>query len=321
MCNCLARPATGISASQDSRSGLRGGPRALILARHGATNALGAWKFIATSAVWRAACPKKWKRCFLLPIRKCSDYNEVSSVAKSWFGQTQTVLTPTPSFGVDAVSLPDDEIRDPQDNPEPNEAEEGLTEDLPGSFSGLEADVSDESLFDSELFGAAGVADESPVGDDTDLAAATAGETDETLEFAAPAEMESGIGFEAMAPTGEAGEESESSIDESEPSADGFLAGLADGAGDFAIEGAEEGSDEGEEETDETQRKQPGKRIQRLVAAVGGTDPYTVLMGIALLALLFGILFFYLELATYDFDIGAEKAKQLVGSLGLGWLL
>lgn len=218
------------------------------------------------------------------------------------------------------MSLPDDEIRDPQDNLEPDEAEEGLTEDSPGSFSGVEADVSDESLFDSELQGAEGVAEESLVGDDADLTAAPADETDETLEFAAPAEMESGIGFEAMEPTGEAAEESESSIDESEPSTDGFLAGLAGDAGDFAIEGAEAESAEDEEDVEEDERKQPGKRVQRVLAAVGGTDPYTVLMGIALLALLFGILFFYLELATYDFDIGAEKAKQLVGSLGLGWL-
>ncbi len=216
------------------------------------------------------------------------------------------------------MSLPDDEIRDPQENPKPDEAEEGLIENLPGSFSGLEADVSGESLFGSELLDAEGVADESPVSNDADAVASPADESDETLEFAAPAEMESGIGFEAMEPTGEAGEESE-------PSGDEFLAGLGDGVGGFAIDKADDDSvqdekDAEEEDAEEDEKKQSGKRVQRVLAAVGGTDPYTVLMGIALLALLFGVLFFYLELANYDFDIGAEKAKQLIGSLGLGWL-
>ncbi|MDY0169640.1 MAG: hypothetical protein RBS80_24065 [Thermoguttaceae bacterium] len=216
------------------------------------------------------------------------------------------------------MSLPDDETREPDDFLIPEE-DNG---DLPDEQLGFTGDPEAEPDFakDPDADFSMGIepdAEDVPVADEAEVAAAPADGIDETLEFAAPAEMESGIGFDSIAPEGDAAEEP------GEGAGENILAGLGglpEEAGEFALdEGGEELGEE--DELEDESGKKPAKRAQRILAAIGGSDPYTVLMGIALLALLFGILFFVLELSAYNFDIGAERAKQLVGSLGFGWLL
>lgn len=49
------------------------------------------------------------------------------------------------------------------------------------------------------------------------------------------------------------------------------------------------------------------------------TSPYTVLLGLSLLALLIGALFFVLELRLYNYDMGAKEAKQRVMAPSASW--
>ena len=242
------------------------------------------------------------------------------------------------------MSFPDDETRDPLDNQQPEEFEAGTPDDS----MGLDEDFAEQSRFDAEM---PDLDDMPEISDDGfgDVSGATADGVDETVEFAAPAETESGIAFQAMGMDEESAvvagvDESEESLDFAAPAesesgiafqatgieeegeggeGDDFLAGIAEDMGDFGAAKVDvETSKEEDINVDEEEEKQPaGKRVQKVLAAVAGTDPYTVLMGIALLALMCGVLFFYLELSAYDFDIMAEKAKQLVGAVNLGWLL
>ncbi len=216
------------------------------------------------------------------------------------------------------MSLPDDETREPDDflTSEEDNA------DLPGEQLGFtgdpeaEPDVAKDPDADFSM-GIEPDAEDVPVADEAEVAATPADGIDETFEFAAPAEMESGIGFDSIAPEGDAGEEPGEAAGEEILAG---LGGLSEEADEFSLDKGDEEASE-EEELEDEGGKKPAKRAQRILAAIGGSDPYTVLMGIALLALLFGILFFVLELSAYDFDIGAERAKQLVGSLGFAWLL
>lgn len=204
------------------------------------------------------------------------------------------------------MSLPNDETQEPQDNMDQADTESRTPEELSASDSDSPGPASEGGDLDADLSKA-----ESD-GDDMEVAAEGA---DETIDFAAPAEMESGIAFDSVDSPDEDGEPEE-------PGGDEFLAGLA-GAAEEAGETEEFGvekADERDEESQQEEKEKPAKRAQRILTAIGESDPYTILMGIALLALLFGILFFYLELSAYNFDIGAQRAKQLVGALDFGWL-
>lgn len=231
-------------------------------------------------------------------------------------------------LGGPAVSQPDDEIRQPDDHfgsdeTTPDETLEDSPEDERISDSASGAELSGDDALDSEVSEAEPDAEGAAAADEPSLNEPARDETDAEVDFAAPAEMESSIGFESM----EFGDESVAMQEEAsgdEPSAE-FDAGVAE----FGVgEGLDESGDESDESAEAEEEAAPedvapagfGERLRRVMAAVGKSDPYTVLMGIALIALLFGILFFYLELSAYNFDIGAERAKQLVGALGLGWL-
>ncbi len=211
------------------------------------------------------------------------------------------------------MSLPDDEIREPEDNMGQAEDRAHLPEEQAGASPDLEAEDVHDSSSDFDLSEAEFGADDATTGEEMEVAVEGA---DESIDFAAPAETESGVALDFDL-AGEPGEPDEAAGDD----ALAGPAGLAEESEPFDVEKAEDEAGEDEEEADDEDQKKPAKRAQRILAAIGQSDPYTVLMGIALLALLFGILFFYLELSAYNFDIGAERAKQLVGSLGFGWLL
>jgi len=217
------------------------------------------------------------------------------------------------------VPIPEDEPQEPQQDMEA--AGPGSAEERASSFdvdqdagADLQAEAFDE--FSSETqFSEGDQNAEAPQEDDDVVLDAAAG-PGETIEFAAPAETESGIAFESMELAGEAVEEEvvEQTIEQEQ------FAGAADEVNVFGMGGPDDETSEDEDAPAEDEEARPGKRAQRLLAAFSETDPYTVLMGIALFALLLGILFFYLELSAYNFDIGAERAKQLVGALGFPWL-
>lgn len=211
------------------------------------------------------------------------------------------------------MSLPEDEIREPEDNMDQTEDRNELPEEQADAGPDPEPEDVHDGSSDFDLSEAEFGADDAAGGEEMEVAVEGA---DESIDFAAPAETESGVALDSMDLGGEGGEADEAAGED----ALAGLAGLAEESEPFDVQKAGDESDEDEGEAKDDDQKKPAKRAQRILAAIGGSDPYTVLMGIALLALLFGILFFYLELATYNFDIGAERAKQLVGSLGFGWL-
>lgn len=205
------------------------------------------------------------------------------------------------------MSLPDDEIRNPDDTPAPDAFDDDSLEEQPGSVSDTDADASTARTPETDAAPDDATGEGAPLGDDADFIPPA--DPDETLDFAAPADMESGIGVEAM---GAEGEEQAEMPEDEEPVLD-FGAGGAE-------VGAEKAADEAgepQEEAETTPKKKPAERVQGILAAMGKSDPYTVLLGIALVVLLTGVFFFYMELSTYNFDIWAERAKQLFGSMGL----
>ncbi len=211
------------------------------------------------------------------------------------------------------MSLPDDEIREPEDHLTPDETSDESSGEQPVSDSDFDPEAFTDSSLEPDLAEAEPGPEDLLAGDEAGFAEAPSGE-DETLDFAAPADMESGIGFQSMDSAGGTEVPEQAAGDE-------LFAGFADGTDEFAAEKAETGDqDEAAEDAQEEGKEKPGQRVQRIVAAIGKSDPYTVLMGIALLALLAGILFFYMELSSYNFDIWAERARQLFGTLSFGWL-
>jgi len=72
---------------------------------------------------------------------------------------------------------------------------------------------------------------------------------------------------------------------------------------------AEKSEEEPKAEPKKEKAKKPRVSLSERLEKV---NPYTVLLGLAILALLAGILCLYLELDTYKFDTKAEEAKTLV---------
>ncbi len=60
----------------------------------------------------------------------------------------------------------------------------------------------------------------------------------------------------------------------------------------------------------------PHKEPSRIFEVLANAEPYTVMLGVALLAILIAIFCLWMELHDYGYDIGAKGAKQttLVGS-------
>ncbi len=197
------------------------------------------------------------------------------------------------------MSLPDDEIRNPDDIPAPDAAGDESTEQPSISASDREADTSKDRSLEPDAVVDETAGGGAPLGDDADFV--PPGEPDETLDFAAPADMESGIGFQAM------GAEAEGEADR--PAGDELLPDFAAGTDEFGAERAEEEADEPGQKAEQKPKKKSGQRFKGVLAALGKSDPYTVLMGLALLALIVGTLFFYFELSAYNFDIGAGRAN------------
>ncbi|MDZ7615413.1 MAG: hypothetical protein U1E05_00325, partial [Patescibacteria group bacterium] len=188
----------------------------------------------------------------------------------------------------------------------------GMDDDAAEAADESDADEASESLdFAAPVDTESGLAFQAMGMDDEVAEAADADEAGESLDFAAPADAESGVAFGAM------GADDDNAAD---TEGDEFLAGVAGDLDTFGGAGVDVDAHVSGVDDDEFDKEPTKGLFQRILCAVGGTDPYTVLMGIALVALLCGILFFYLELASYDFDFGAEKAKQLVGLAGFGWL-
>lgn len=109
-------------------------------------------------------------------------------------------------------------------------------------------------------------------------------------EVAGQDEVVSGVGEEEVASTSGVGEFDEAAVD---------------------TQGTETLADEsvypGEEEEEEDWLKKPSiwKRI-------GETSPFTVFLGVSLVALLVAIFCLWMELRHYDFDIKAQEARQAV---------
>ncbi len=169
------------------------------------------------------------------------------------------------------MSLPDDETREPQHNPDPVENDDAAPEEPLAFGSDSDTELSDAFVEDAEF------------GEGADP---VAGNADDDAAF-----MADDLAGETV----------------DQPPGEDSIAG---GEEDQEPEKGEGGEDQDEKEG-------VAARLQRVLAVVATTDPYTVLLGIALFALLLGVLFFYLELSAYNFDIGAERARQLVGALGL----
>ncbi len=60
----------------------------------------------------------------------------------------------------------------------------------------------------------------------------------------------------------------------------------------------------------------PRKEPSRIFEVLANAEPYTVMLGVALLAVLIAIFCLWMELHSYDYDIGAKGSKQtaMVGS-------
>ena len=86
-----------------------------------------------------------------------------------------------------------------------------------------------------------------------------------------------------------------------------------------AKEEGEAEKEEGEQEDHEKEEAKEGEgeeeekpKRKSLVERLETINPYSVMLGLAVLALLIGILCLYLELRLYNFDTKAEEAKNLV---------
>ncbi len=207
------------------------------------------------------------------------------------------------------MSQPDDETRNPDDAPASDAFDDASLDEQPGSAS----DASPDRPLETDAAAEAAAGEGAPLDDDADFVPPA--DPDETLDFAAPADMESGIGFEAMGAEGE--EQAEVEEQSETPAGDDLLPDFAAGDDEFGAEKAADETGKPEEEAEAEPKKKPAERVQGVLAAIGKSDPYTVLLGIALVALLTGVFFFYMELSAYNFDIWAERAKQLFGSMGL----
>ena len=68
-----------------------------------------------------------------------------------------------------------------------------------------------------------------------------------------------------------------------------------------------------DDETPEPEEAKPADKSEEkggLLKALGSASPYTVMLGLAVAAILTAILFLLLELRAYDFDVKAEGARQ-----------
>lgn len=90
-------------------------------------------------------------------------------------------------------------------------------------------------------------------------------------------------------------------------------------AAEEEAEGEEAGNEKEEEEAPEkTEKKEKrDKPGADLLAAVAKTSPYTVMLGLALLAILIAIFCLFMEMRSYDFDRRASDYRQRA-SLGPG---
>jgi len=134
-------------------------------------------------------------------------------------------------------------------------------------------------------------------------------DTEETAE-ADVAEAFESAGDEGVEQFEPAGEDALPEAAEEEPAfpAEEAMAGaaLAAGTGEADEEAvAEEEGEEGEAKPEKKKRKKGG-----LLAAVRNANPYTIMLIIAFVALLVGTLCLVGELARYDGDIKAEKARR-----------
>ena len=70
-------------------------------------------------------------------------------------------------------------------------------------------------------------------------------------------------------------------------------------------DGKEEEAESQEDETEEEAEKKGG-----FLKALANADPYTVMLGVVLLAILTAVTCLFMELSTYNFDVGASDYRQ-----------
>ncbi len=88
-----------------------------------------------------------------------------------------------------------------------------------------------------------------------------------------------------------------------------FVAGAADDMGEAEPAVAAKGKKGKKKKSKAAKPKKAGKPLLERIAEA---SPYTVMLGISLVALIAAVVFLAIELNRYDFDLEAEQAKQTV---------
>lgn len=133
---------------------------------------------------------------------------------------------------------------------------------------------------------------------------------DETIEFQGPGEMPE-LGDDVL-DTGETRPDSEAPVESLEPEGGEPLADLGTAApsDEFAAGADEEVAVEADEdELEEEVEKGPG-----VLAGLTKTSPYVVLLGISVVAILIGILCWFMELKSYGFQIKPAQTSMAPAS-------
>jgi hypothetical protein len=76
-----------------------------------------------------------------------------------------------------------------------------------------------------------------------------------------------------------------------------------------------------EEEGEEEEIEREPSRLSRLLASIGEASPYTMLLGVAVLALAVAIALLLAEASRYDFDSKVFKSPWFLAMLGLAGLV
>lgn len=144
------------------------------------------------------------------------------------------------------------------------------------------------------------------------------------LEESAEGLTASGFEPEGLAPVEASGEEAAAPGPTEEPDLSealpGGAAGLAEAASETvtpapeapteALQGLIEKKKAGKPPKRKKQKKEGQPAGESLVVRLQKTNPYVVILGLSLLALIVAVVYLIMELADYNFDLKAQEAKQ-----------
>ena len=95
-------------------------------------------------------------------------------------------------------------------------------------------------------------------------------------------------------------------------------------AGDEEKDEAKVESEEEEEEKAESEEEQPeeeSKKKDGLLKVIGNSNPYTVMLGLALVGIVIAVIYLLFELRLYDFDIKAGNLPVMMAPSCPWWLV